>query len=220
MKLYELFSLDPKNTNRDLDSHNNKSFWTDHDNIGQGAFSKVKKFNSPKRLNQVKKTGRAANFTGGKLTDTNQETDGYLSYIKMVSKNPNNPYFPKVHKLQVKKGPDGKIYYDADLEKLLPYNTPKIIDNYDLMNSLKEYMFDFSKSINSMLEEYSLADLMSYSLNNPQIIRDQNLDDALEKIREIISNSNGLLGDDVSYQNMMWRITGNMPQLVITDPIA
>ena len=81
-------------------------------------------------------------------------------------------------------------------------------------------MFDFSKSINSMLEEYSLADLMSYSLNNPQIIRDQNLDDALEKIREIISNSNGLLGDDVSYQNMMWRITGNMPQLVITDQIA
>ena len=220
MKLYELFSFDPKNTNRGLDSHNNKSFWTDYDNIGGSTFSNVKKFNSPKRLNQVKKTGRAANFIGGKLTDTNQETDGYLSYIKMVSKNPNNPYFPKVHKLQVKKGPDGKIYYDADLEKLLPYNTPKIIDNDDLMNSLKEYMFNFSESLNNDLEYYEIDRLIKYSLINPQIIKDQNLDYALEKIREIISNSNGLVHNDLSSANMMWRITGNMPQLVITDPIA
>ncbi len=154
----------------------------------------------------------------------NLKNDGYLTYLKAVQnynkERKPNPYFPVVHDLKIFKDTDGKIHYRANLEKLIPYTSSKIIENKDLIESLYERMFGETINYNPDTFDVNIIRLkLIRGLDNPMIIADPQLRAALALINEILE-SNPRFIEDLHTNNLMWRITGTMPQLVLLDPIV
>jgi hypothetical protein len=217
MRLFELINFEPKNTKRDYKTHANRiSDTTKSKYQGSGHFAKVSHHDTPKRQNQVRKSG-VAGMIGldhpRRVTDPAE--DGYLCYIKMVVESGNkNPYFPRIHNVKTFRAPDGTIYYDVDLEKLYPYETEEISGNEDLISSLRDRMFIDDENT----KDDGISSLILNSDYDVSHIKDPKLKEAIIKIQAVAKE-----GDhswDLGPSNMMWRITGNMPQLVFTDPIA
>lgn len=228
MRLYEVISFLPKTTTKSYDDRiKRKSNVPSSRVLGRGHFSTVQNVDSPKRLNQVSKTGRAGRvgLSAPRPIDI-LEKDGYLSYIKMVNEFEEegryNPYFPRIHKLKLYRTPTGNLEYDADIEKLYPLNASKITTNEPLMNSIYHDMFEVEREPEESITGSTIArqlDLISQGeFGNVKSLKDDNLHDALELI-DIVRTNNGLTWD-LGAQNFMWRITGTRPQLVFTDPLA
>lgn len=229
MKLYELISFLPKTTTKSFDDRVNKKSNRLGNNsvLGRGHFGVVHSTDSPKRLNQVSKTGRAGRvgLARPKPVDT-IERDGYLSYIRMVDafekEGGQNPYFPRIHKLKLYRTPDGNIEYDADIEKLYPLDSPKITSNESLMHSLYHDMFEVKNETEIPIDASTIIsqidNISRGHFGNVLRIKDDELRDALERISEV--EQEGRFSMDLGSQNLMWRITGNRPQLVFTDPLA
>jgi len=231
MKLYELINFNPVNSNQNRRSYFNKiksiKNRSDSDS-DSGSFADVYSVGSNKRLNQVTKVGQ-----GGKLSDTGNITDAkdisgdaYLSYIKAIhDSNSNNPYFPRIHNLKIFKNEQDNINYRINMEKLINFNTEKIIYNHELMVSLYNYMFNeklkisqgiidrnfFAEEIRAEIEKA----IQNRAIHN---IKDPNLKEAVEFIIKI--GETGGFTADIHSGNIMWRITGTRPQLVIIDPLA
>lgn len=223
MRLFELINFDPVNTNKNYKTRSNRVADTTKSTVkGTGHFAKVNQHDSPKRLNQVRKTGQAGKIGYNEPSPVDDPSkDAYLSYIKMVVEDKSqNPYFPRVHNVQTFRAPNGDIYYNVDLEKLLPFRTEKIYDNEALTDSLRERMFKFDDTNpNDDFGGYSLSQQMMYACEaDTNRIRDPKLLDAVQKINSLIEKSDHHW--DMGSANMMWRLTGNMPQIVLTDPVA
>ncbi len=226
MRLDELINFDPKSSKHDIGSYGYKlDTKTRAEPVGSGSFGTAYDTKSNKRLNQVTKVGKAATFQKGptRLAPVKSiEDDGYLAYISAVQKiqqgEHNNPYFPVVHDLKIRKNAEGHLSYKIDLEKLYNFETPKIIESDEVMKALCDRMFAIESP------DDGFADHILYCLRtakkNPRIIQDENLNDALRLIYEIVEQRNGIYILDLSEGNIMWRITGTIPQLVIIDPIA
>lgn len=227
MRLYELINFSPiRSSHTDFDQKNKVRNYTKSDVVGVGAFSAAYDTHSNKRLNQVTKIGKAGNFDGGghvkSVSDISK--DGFLSYIRAVheynERGKYNPYFPVIHNLKIRKDEADRLTYSADMERLHEYESKKIMGNYDLMISLYDRMFKkpwdpkwaFDYMPREILSQLS-SGLRSNNIADPKLL------DALYLIRNIIKT--GLnFNLDLHSGNLMWRITGNMPQLVILDPIA
>lgn len=222
MKLYELFDNEINKTTRPYQSTVNKIASVSEPS-GKGHFAKVYKTDSPKRLNQVTKVGKAGSIGYKAPVGTHDiNNDGYLSYINMVREFQEaggyNPFFPVVKKLKIYKEKEG-LYYIADIEKLYPLKTSKIIDNKELMSSLKEQWFNTEEF--EWMEDANIGSVFLYVFDLPypdDAIKDQNLKSALKMIDKL--RKQGDFSVDMGSENIMWRITGTMPQLVITDPLA
>jgi hypothetical protein len=222
MRLYELIDFTPKRSNIDKLAYS--------DRVGKGSgdpeeghFAQVTQHNSPKRLNQVNKVGTAGKI-GDKNPDPRSEVqeDGYLSYLKMVQEDDSqNPFFPRIHDLKIRKDPTtGNLTYNVKMEKLYSFND--IYDNPEMLAAMREHLFgdDGSESEeNEILQDYTLGQLIVTACDGQQdLIKDPQFLEAVKKIDAVVNRYHH--NWDMHSGNMMWRMTGTMPQLVITDPIA
>ncbi len=225
MRLQELIDFEPRKSTKTRLGYNDRTLdATDASKIGGGAFGSAYDTKSNKRLNQVTKLGRVAGFDDNSniVSRSDIRNDGYLSYLKSVQeyneeRSP-NPYFPVIHDLKIMKDAHGKLHYRANLEKLVPFFSDKVVQNEELMNSLYERMFGETYSDDRPIAD-AMALKLTRGLDNPDIITDKKLRSALALINKILE-TNPKFMDDMHGNNIMWRITGTMPQLVILDPIA
>lgn len=227
MKLYELINFDPEYSKSNSRSYISKiRSKTDAKVAGRpGSFGTAFNTGSGKRLNQITKVGRGGTLSGEKNA-FNPDEDGYLSYLKAIQdikhSGNNNPYFPRIHDLKtIRDKHTEHISYRVNMEKLVPFKSDKIIYNDDLMRSLYSDMFNDQYDENP-LSIPSNIEIACYS--NTWNIKDPDLLEVIKLIQEIKARSdrdldNGF-GIDLHEGNMMWRITGTRPQLVITDPLA
>lgn len=222
MRLYELIDFNPKQSK--IGAHDNKrrvQNKTQSKVVGDGAFGTAYDTQSNKRLNQVTKVGHTGSAMTG-LPARKVEQDGWLAYMRAVhtaqQSGVRNPYFPVMDDLRIRKDPNGVLSYTANLHKLIPFKAEKIASNTLLMKSTYERMFGEecpSKDWADILDSITANLQLSRSLSDP------NLKNAMNMIGSIIDSSgeNSLM-KDIHAGNVMWRITGTMPQLVIVDPIA
>lgn len=228
MRLYELIDFEPKPSNQSAVSYSQRlRKATNPKHVGSGSFGSAYATDSPKRLNQITKIGKAASMPDGRVIPADKiGDDGYLSWLSMVDhykkQGADNPYFPIIHDLKIMRGNDGKLHYRVNMERLVPFKTPKILGNEDLMSSLCNNMF--GKDIQDrydILSEYE--SLITYQLRrglkNANAVKDEDLREALLVIKDVM-NENPEFSEDLHSSNIMWRITGTIPQLVLVDPLA
>jgi hypothetical protein len=183
--------------------------------LGKGQFATVHKDDDdPHQYNQVIRT-----TTGGK--------DGGVRWHEAISTNPqiqNNPFIPKVYKVS-KQGEQ----YTSEIQHLYPLDSPKIAGNQLLMQTLwNEYFnpvystFPRTRTPSTFAKALSREITLCYWENGYKINPDTPLGHKLRQAIEFIKlvqhgKENGM---DAHEGNLMWRITGTMPQLVITDPLG
>lgn len=230
MRLYELIDFKPKSSNQSIGTYSSRvQQATKPVHLGTGSFGVAYGTNSPKRLNQITKIGKAASMPGGRIIPTDEiKNDGYLSWLSTVGeyrkKGSNNPYFPRIDDLKIMKDATGKLHYRVNMEKLYDFRYMPILDNVDLMSSLCNKMFgEDVKNPDHEVGYSQYADLIQRNLRegtkHPSEIKDENLKQALSIIRSLLDSNNDFM-EDMHSGNIMWRITGTIPQLVIVDPIA
>jgi hypothetical protein len=222
MKLYELIDFVPKLSKHSaLDNKDRLRKNTKADQIGNGSFGTAFDTKSNKRLNQVTKIGKTGSIMSGNIAKKVEE-DGWLLWMQAVhraqKRGEDNPYFPIMDDLHIRKDKDGLLSYTANLHKLLPFRTAKLISNMDLMVSLREHMFGPTDITFS--DGPDAANNILFHLNQTSSAVDRNLAAALNMVDQLIYTSREEFMKDIHYGNVMWRITGTMPQLVIVDPIA
>ena len=222
MKLYELIDFTPKLSKHDAsDNRNRLRKNTNADSVGSGAFGTAYDTKSNKRLNQVTKIGRTGSIMTGKVA-TRVEEDGWLAWMQAVhraqKRGENNPYFPIMDDLHIRKDKDGVLSYTANLHKLLPFHTEKLTSNIDLMASLREHMFGPTDI--KFSDGRDAAQNILFHLNQTSSAVDRDLAAALNMVDQLIYTSSDDFMKDIHSGNVMWRMTGTMPQLVIVDPIA
>lgn len=222
MRLYELIDYEPKKSN--ITAHTNMSRIlnkTRGQEVGGGAFGSVYDTQSNKRLNQVTKVGNAGSVMSDKPA-ANIKQDGWLSYMQAVHRaqqhGEQNPYFPIMHDLHIRRAANGKLSYSANLQKLIPINSPKLTSNIELMQAVYERMFGVECPFNTWL------DILHKILDNIKMgenLSDPDLISAMKLINSVIDASgDAYFIKDMHEGNIMWRLTGTMPHLVIIDPIA
>lgn len=224
MKLYELISFDPKKSSVDPEQYKSKiKYNTQSTRRGAGSFGTVYDVHSNKRLNQVTKVGKAGSISDRSAKIKKIKNDGYLAYLHAIhTSGIKNPYFPRIYDLKILKGADGALSYRANIEKLVAFNSEKIVDNDDLMASLYDDMFNEETTY---YKDYGPGAGIKFTLDNIStsgklgIVKDPDLLEALRLIDTVVK-SNKLFVADLHSGNIMWRITGSRPQLVIVDPVA
>ncbi len=220
MRLYELIDFNPKKSNKFNVDYKNKVEKNWNTNIkGQGSFGTVYNTGSQKRLNQVIKVGTAAQLIDGKMLKVaDLQKDGYLTYLYNIDKSgKGNPYFPVVHDLKVMRDPNGNIHYRANIEKLIDFQSQLIIKNAELMEALTDSMFGYSYTGDQ--PALFIIKRLEAAYRDPSLVKDPKLSAALDLIANVVSSNPSFIYDMYS-SNVMWRMTGNIPQLVLSDPIA
>jgi hypothetical protein len=202
MRLYEIIDFKPRKTVQTT-SHDIR-----HDKIsgisraaGAGLMSRAYAPTSPKRLNQISKISKPGKYD-----------DAYMAYLKMIDdfnkSGGQNPFFPRIHELKVYRDKNGEQQFHVKLEKLHPLSIFSKDHDEDLLRSLKENYFGrvlpFAAAIDRQLE-------------GDDVVQDEDLIEACDMISLLAQRNDFLI--DMHDGNVMWRITGNMPQLVITDPL-
>lgn len=178
-----------------------------HEYMGSGTSAYVGRTNDPHSQDSV--TRLSSPRSGGSV------------WLQTIASQPglyNNPFLPRVIKVG-KQSPTQRIV----VERLVPLNAPKIIGNILLMKSLWEMYFtvDFPADEELRYLDGYFAGVISgvaHGDDPMDHIRDADLAQAIQLIQTIRKQTKFFL--DLHERNMMWRITGNMPQLVITDPLA
>jgi len=228
MKLFELISFTPRQTKTTAGEYAKRlRAGSKAKYAGSGSLGAAFDIESGKRLGQITKLGKAAKSDLVKAVPVeNVSEDGYLSYLSAVydreQKGHGNPYFPVIHDLDIMRGPDKKLHYNIKLEKLVPFYSAKLVGNLDLMASLYEHMFGELEREDYRTGE-AVANVILVVLNHafsvPSTVKDPDLLDSIKLVNSVIkTNSDFRL--DLHSNNVMWRITGTMPQLVILDPIV
>jgi hypothetical protein len=220
MKLYELINFNPVNSATNTDKFRHKlTTNTNARKIGSGTFGTAFNTQSGKRLNQITKVGDTGKVLDIAKPVEDVEDDGYLAYLNAVYKSKsNNPYFPKIHDLKIRKASDGRLSYRTNIEKLIPLASGKIIDNLEMLESIYSDMFNDDPWELSML---SFTGKIEYAIEHRDFknIKDPKLKEALELILKLLKSGRNFMLD-IHSQNCMWRMTGMKPQFVIIDPIA
>lgn len=214
MKLFEILSNDPdvnpderkaitrlvKRSPSMTNSVADKRQEHDHAFVGAGSNAYVHKHDNPHSLDYVHRTAAAR--------------DACTIYLDYISEHPelhNNPFFPRVHK---KIGEGSHVTHQ--LERLVPFNTNSIISNEKLLAALCERWF------NEVVDETAAVESILYYIEfalygHTEYIKDKHLLNAVNVIRHIQKEYGGEV--DLHCDNVMWRITGKTPELVITDPL-
>jgi hypothetical protein len=189
--------------------------------IGSGAFGRAYSSTSPKRINQIKKVGRAGDIN--KSTNVKSvEEDGYLSYIstvyKLAQSGDNNPFFPRIFNLKIFRNEDGFLSYNLDMEKLVSLDSEHVPDL--LLSQYYEELTTGMAGARSASPAREIAMMLDNAIQYGDFsqIRDKSLKKALAVVGSV--RARGSFMPDLHAGNIMLRITGNKPQLVILDPIA
>lgn len=169
--------------------------------IGAGAFSYIDQDQSPHEMDNVHRTHT-------------EELDGGTLWYQMIINTPNassNPFLPRV----ISKGRSNG-FPTFQVEKLYPLS--KISNDQHILDVFMRQVFgttnpevksnwDFSEMIFSAVDQTSGIKL------TPQF---QRVASMINRLMDLHPD----LGLDIHAGNLMVRITGNMPQLVVVDPLV
>ncbi len=203
------------------------------DKVGKGASANVYRADSPNRVIKV--------------LNIENEADGTYRYIDMIMDHQYNRYFPRVYnaKLYSFDFPnDRESRLFIEMEKLVPFR--KMQSEHLLPLLIKEFGIDPKDAMDHFSDE-EVADLENNPARNAggemmarQLkymfgdaegrrylmanIKNQDLKEAIALTAQILDNNkhdnDGKADEgDLHADNIMIRLTNNMPQLVIADPI-
>lgn len=220
MRLYELIDFEPKQSKQTADSYKSKVNNVGGKAIGRGSFATGYELDSPKRKNEITKVGRTGSIGVKNSTAKKVEEDGFLIYMKTIQ-GQENPYYPTMYDLRVIREPNGALSYRANMHKLSPFFSEKIYLNDDLMTSLYDDMF-YGRDY-GYFDPTDPGGSLKYTLEDqcivmPEIIKDPDLKIAIDTIVKISQEHNFMI--DLHSGNILWRITGTRPQLILYDPLA
>ena len=165
----------------------------------------------------------------------------YRLYAEMIRANPElqqNPYLPRIEAIT-----DGDDTREYKLERLVPFDSPKV-GHLAILKAVMARMFTdeaidkIKQRANDALVRYpqtpysrhlmnAIARTIAIGVEDPddmlqpnymsQYIKDPALVKAMQAVASLLSNEG--VYKDMHGSNFMWRMTGTMPQLVITDPL-
>jgi hypothetical protein len=132
--------------------------------------------------------------------------DPYITYLKTVQAHQDNPFFPRIYKAKIYKDEENLYALRVEMEKLISLYDPKMIDTAP--HIFRQLGLSFgSHDRNDWNNPAYVKDVIE-STNNPKFA---------EALR-ILSPYFQKFSSDLHKKNMMVRLTGSGPQLVITDP--
>ena len=217
MKLFEiaperLTTLDMKKRKWDEEMMNKvraRQSDPEHEYIGSGSFAYVSKQTNLMDMDRIQKMSH--------------QLDGGIVYLTRIASSPmlqDNPVAPKILSVD---NSDPK-YPTFHIEPLKEFDTPKIKDNDVQLEALaKQYFTEMDPKYSKAPIHIRILDTLRLAITrNPALIKDKRLLQLVNVIRDV-KNSYAELGDfryDIRHENVMWRLTAQGPQLVITDPIA
>lgn len=176
-----------------------------HKYVGSGAGAYVGRTDDPHEMDTVE---RLAN-----------EKDGTSLFYQWLTANPeaaSNPYFPRVKSNRTENG----ITYSI-VERLVPLLSERLMSE-PLMESVWEQMFNLPLNDTEPSEiAISIAETLDKACGRKGgAIREAIADPQLAEAIGLLTSSAKTGYPDIHDGNIMWRITGNRPQLVFTDPFA
>ena len=131
--------------------------------------------------------------------------DGFHHFITIAIQHQDNPAFPKIHDVVVKKG--GEHYLPHyKMEKLIPTNKiPK-----EILDSLFERLFGAKKT------KIQAVATLEHAIQSNKF--DGIVDEHLKNACQILASNKDNFNIDLHFNNFMFRFAGGSYQLVIIDP--
>lgn len=206
MLLFEIIDTEKVTTNCDF------NFSGLGNEIGEGGYAKA--YKSKDNIHHVVKV---ANLSG--------MGDPYLSFIRILLRNQDNPFFPRIYSAKICKTPTNASdffitpnIFIVEMETLMPLNKKVIEESSRYL--LKQAGFEFSdeddfRRISRIILDSTSTNEKRHELRerskNPQFVK------ALDAL-EFLFNRHMV---DTHSDNWMIRLTQfGKPQLVIIDPVA
>jgi len=178
-----------------------------------------------------------------KIIDIPDTDDPTYQYIDMVMDNQDNPHFPRIHGAKLyENSEDTKSDWGhmtplklvINMEKLIPFNNDKVIHNLPILLQqlgISDRELGIQRDANGDIaqQDENSIDIIGNYLQGifatPKgraylISKTQNkqLKEALQLTSNVLDNTKSR-GDLYEY-NVMLRLTGSGPQLVIVDPVV
>lgn len=199
----------PHRTSRALDSTIKKAAKSSsHTPLGIGSFAYVYADDVPDKQDEVTRLSSSAQ----------DSTTLYLNAVYNAKSLRANPYLPRVKASSTANGVQTFV-----MERLVPF-TADAMRSPLLLEATARRMFT-DKAVNESMVSTEMVNVIPQLLSKVlvydkfDIVADPQLHEALTLIQEV-SDQDDRIVTDIHYNNIMWRITGTAPQLVITDPLA
>lgn len=208
MKLFEIVGGEALRRSNTVTTPNtitpSKSKTKDARFLAQGRQGMV--LTRPKKMNMVTK-----------VFGFNDDTDGYMQFLRTVVQHQDNVYMPRISNLRVYDKEFVSNYMGdtyqrtgvVDIEKLVPITNPKVRDAVvaKLMQLGVESIRELDNE--SILYQYHIA------VKSGKIQPDEQFEQAIEILASIMDLANA----DLHVRNIMARLTSAGPQLVLSDPV-
>lgn len=142
--------------------------------------------------------------------------DPYLQFIRTIQKHDDNPYFPRILHAKLQETgmeEDGEPIYRVlmQMEELIPLKNEKIIRAMD----------DKLRQLGLLDEEHlSRAWLKVLFKDKYNQLMNSDVDPKFAEALRILKPFVDKFGNDLHHKNLMVRLTGTGPQLVLIDPIV
>lgn len=182
----------------------------EHKFVGAGLNAYVHKTDNQHSLDQVHRTA-----------NPDEGTNVYLNFLRTHPKLYNNTFFPRVKDMRT----SSHDTVTMDIERLHPFTTPGLGDNIKLLTSLWQQYFRWRLPGRARTNDEEYIDDLRWSF--------------LQNLRDAVSSGSGVIDPqlmqahhvishikykyhqtvDIHANNIIWRLTGVGPQLVITDPL-
>lgn len=214
MKLAQLFEGPefPWHEQRDMPRRSDKAMQatvksrmsdSDVEYVGSGASAFVSRSTSPHHMDSVER-----------ISLNEDPTAVYLTTIHNTPALHDNPYFPKVRSV-VQQGTSASVV----AERLRPYRSEKLFTQR-LVQAVWDVMTDEPFPEDQEEQYFAIEKFIDDVLKGrkKRQVKDERLIQAAQVIQQIKKQTHG--GVDIHDGNIMWRITGTMPQLVIVDPLS
>lgn len=144
--------------------------------------------------------------------------DPYLRYIQLVTKNQNNPYFPRIRHAKIIQNNEGEHYLVVQMEKLVPITSKKTYDlathllrNRGIMRKDDPEEGDHDIALFNLEDE----DERQLLVRRAKRAGDQNLVQAIQVLTPLFRQYEA----DMHTGNVMIRL-GPAPHIVLTDPFV
>ncbi len=204
MKIQELMNQTTPQTKNEFQSPNS-------DILGSGMQAKV--YQHPNHTDRVVKVVKLFN----------PRTDAYTNFVRLIVKHQDNPFFPRIFSAKIHEMPndaDGALPYRLIIvmEKLHPVDSEKLQDatieslwrlgiNTDSWSD--DELYDAVLNVKMAFNNSDRRKKLAAETNNPQF------KEALELLEPYFE----AFGTDMHIGNIMIRLTGSGPQIVLIDPL-
>lgn len=171
--------------------------------LGNGASAIVVQSKSPHQMDNVER-----------LSSGEDGTSAYLQAIANVPAVHDNPFLPKVRSVRRAEGVMSVV-----AERLHPYDSKKLFTQ-PLIQAVWEQITSEPFPTDPAEQMVCIDALIETSIFKGvnKYVHNEQFKQAIEFIRAVRKRFGGY--PDIHEGNLMWRMTGTMPQLVITDPLS